>query len=318
MSSAESLLFSINATAPVFLVMVLGYLLRRRDVITQGFVSASNRLSFRVLLPVMLFNSIRNSDFLSYLDGKYIAFCIAFLLIYPLVIWILAAPFLKNKRQLGSFVQGVYRGNTAIIGVSVAQNIYGMDLGTIPLMIAIALVMYNVVSVVILSINGGSAGSIGFRVRKMLWGIATNHIIWGILLGIICVSLPIRFPEAIDKSFTTVGNSATFVSLLAAGGGFVLEDFKRDFKLISFAAFVKLVFMPIMAISAGYLVGFRGNVLFSMLVMAGVSTATTSTVMANELGCDESLAVNILALTTMLASITLTAWIWVMYTLNLL
>lgn len=314
----ESLLYSVNVTVPVFAMMVLGYVLRRLHVINVEYIKCSNRLTFRVLLPVMLFNSMRTSDLRIAFSLDFLLFCFAFLLIYPLVVWLAASRFIKDRKKLGSFVQGTFRGNTAVIGVSVAQNIYGSDLGPMPLMLALSMFMYNTVSVLILTCNGSSDTSPKQQVVSVCKGIATNPIIWGILLGMVCSLTRLQFPTAIDKIFTNIGGIASVVSLIAAGGGFSMESFRADAKLIGAATVTKLLVMPFAALTLGYLIGCRGVTLFSLLVMSGVSTATTSAVMARELKCDENLAINILAVTTLCAAFTLTMWVCVLYSLGLL
>ncbi len=145
----ESLLYSVNVTVPVFSMMILGCILRRAGIIHEEYVKDSNRLTFRVLLPVMLFNSMRGSDFRGAFDLGFLLFCFLFLIVYPCTVWLIASRFIQDRRKLGAFVQGTFRGNTAVIGLSVAQNIYGMDLGLMPLMLGVAMLMYNAVSVVI-------------------------------------------------------------------------------------------------------------------------------------------------------------------------
>lgn len=314
----ESLLYSVNVTVPVFSMMVLGCILRRAGIIHEEYVKDSNRLTFRVLLPVMLFNSMRGSDFRGAFDLGFLLFCFLFLIVYPCTVWLIASRFIQDRRKLGAFVQGTFRGNTAVIGLSVAQNIYGMDLGLMPLMLGVAMLMYNAVSVVILTCCGSTESTLRGQVTDVCKGIVTNRIIWGIFLGLFCSLVQVRFPTAIDKIFTNIGGVASTVSLIAAGGGFSMERFRSDAKLVVIASTAKLILMPIAALTLGYAFGYRGVTLFSLLVMSGVSTATTSTVMARELKCDEDLAINILAVTTLCTAATLTGWVCVMDVMNLL
>ena len=69
----ENLIYSVNVTLPVFAILAIGYLLRQAKVIDGAYVSGSNRLTFRLLLPVMLFNNMRSSDFLSYFDVGFLS-----------------------------------------------------------------------------------------------------------------------------------------------------------------------------------------------------------------------------------------------------
>lgn len=312
------LIYSINATVPVFAIMVLGYILRRANVISKEYVNDSNRLTFRILLPVMLFNSMRSSDFQGVYHPGFLIFCFAFLMVYPLIAWLIASRFIKDRKKLGSFVQGIFRGNTAIIGVSVAQNIYGSDLGPIPLMLGLTMLMFNTVSILILSLSGSSERTLRQQAAGVFRSIAGNQIIWGILLGLGCSLAQVRFPAAIDKILNNIGGVASVIALIAAGGGFSVESFRTDAKLITAAVIGKLVVMPSAAVILGYVIGFRGITLFSLLMMSGVSTATTSVVMSREMKCDENLAINILAATTMCVPFTFTVWVYIMNSMQLL
>ena len=314
----ESLLYSLNVTVPVFAMIALGYLLRRTGTINMDYVHGSNRLTFRVLLPVMLFNSMRNSDFQTVFDLHFALLCFLFLLIFPIAVLLIASRFIKDRKKLGSFVQGTFRGNSAVIGVSVAQNIYGADLGLIPLMLGVAMFMYNTVSTVLLTICGGEKLEPRQQVKNVVKNLLHNQIIWGVFLGLVCGLFRIRFPLIIDKIFNSIGGVASVVSLIAAGGGFTMESFRSNIGLIFSASAVKLIVMPAASLTVGYLAGLRGSSLFALLVMGGVSTATTSAVMARELKCDEELAINILAVTTLLAAFTLTMWVYLLSSLGLL
>lgn len=51
-------IYSLNATVPVFLVIVLGWWLRKIRFVTEEFVSVADKLVFKVALPVMVFQDI--------------------------------------------------------------------------------------------------------------------------------------------------------------------------------------------------------------------------------------------------------------------
>ena len=71
----ENLIFSLNATIPIFLVMVIGYILKNIKFLDEPFVKTLNSFNFKITLPVLLFRDIAGSDFLEVWDGKYVMFC---------------------------------------------------------------------------------------------------------------------------------------------------------------------------------------------------------------------------------------------------
>ena len=101
----ESLLFSLNSTMPLFFLMLLGYLLHRRQFLTDDFVAMANKFVFHVALPVQLFRDLATTDVRAAFDGSYVLFCFVVTLVSILAIWALAKLFLPDKRLVGEFVQ---------------------------------------------------------------------------------------------------------------------------------------------------------------------------------------------------------------------
>ena len=110
----QNFLYSLNATVPVFAVMVLGWLLKRAGFLTEEFIRTANKLVFHVALPAMLFLDIAQMDPTQLLDGRFVAFGAAVTLVSILLIWLLSRLLMKHKEQVGAFVQGAYRSSAAI------------------------------------------------------------------------------------------------------------------------------------------------------------------------------------------------------------
>ena len=119
----EQLLFSLNATIPVFLIMVLGYILKNLHILDEPFVKTLNSFNYKITLPVLLFRDIAESDFYSVWDTKYVLYCFFVTLFCIGIIWIMAGIFYKNKAQLGEFIQASYRSSAAVLGIAFIQNI---------------------------------------------------------------------------------------------------------------------------------------------------------------------------------------------------
>ena len=73
----SNFLFSLNVTIPIFLVMVIGYFLRRIGMLNDNFVTVANKFNFKVTLPFLLFRDLSTVDIISIFDWKYVLFCAA-------------------------------------------------------------------------------------------------------------------------------------------------------------------------------------------------------------------------------------------------
>ena len=83
----QNLLFSLNATMPVFFVMVVGYLLGQTGFLPPAFCKAADKLCFKVTLPVMLFLDMGSVDILHDFQPRFVLFCFAATLVGILAVW---------------------------------------------------------------------------------------------------------------------------------------------------------------------------------------------------------------------------------------
>lgn len=146
----ENLIYSLNATVPVFLIIVLGYILKRIGMLNAEFVRVANKFNFTVTLPALLFRDISQENILEIFDGRYVLFCALTTTISFAAIWILTKLCLKDKSMTGAFVQASFRSSAAVLGIAFIQNIYGNS-GMAPLMIIGAVPLYNIYSVIVLT-----------------------------------------------------------------------------------------------------------------------------------------------------------------------
>ena len=118
----DNLIFSLNATIPIFLVMVAGYLFRRAGFVDDAFVKTLNSFNYKVTLPVLLVVDISEADFYAVWDTRFVLFCFLVTLVCSLAIVLMTKLFLKDKSIQGEFMQASYRGSAAVLGVAFMQK----------------------------------------------------------------------------------------------------------------------------------------------------------------------------------------------------
>ena len=148
----DSFLYSINATVPIFLVMIVGWVIKQLGVIDDHFANVANKYVFKVALPVLLFKDIATADIRSDFNLAFVLFCMITTTIMFPAIWGLSYIFIKDKTQVGAFTQASARGSAAVLGIAFINNIYGNS-GMAPLMIVSAVPLYNILSVIILTFS---------------------------------------------------------------------------------------------------------------------------------------------------------------------
>ena len=314
----DNFVFALNATVPVFLVIALGFLLQKVHFLNDAFNKTANEYVFRCALPVSLFRSIAGMDFYSEFDPGFCLFCFLGTTAMFLGIWAAAWCFMKDKGQVGAFAQGAFRGNTALLGAALLQSICGSQ-AYAPLIILAAVPVYNVLSVVVLSLEAGGGGTLDrARVLGALKQVARNPILLGILAGMPFALTGRSIPLPADKVLSMLGGLASPLSLLVIGAGFRWQAALEKRRTTLLAALVKLVLLPAAALPPAAALGFRGEALVALLVMSGTPSAVSSYIMAENMGNDGVLANGIVAVTTLLSAVTLTGWIFLLRTLQLI
>lgn len=314
----EQLLFSLNATIPVFLVMVLGYILKQLKVLDEPFIKTLNSFNYKVTLPALVFRDIAESDFYSVWDTKYVLYCFFVTLICISVIWLLAGIFYKNKASLGEFIQASYRSSAAVLGIAFIQNIYGNS-GMAPLMIIGTVPLYNIAAVLILSFTGpGAHGLDRTSLKASVKGILTNPIIIGILLGMLTSALKLSFPTILSKTINNISGLATPLALIALGAGFEGRKAIKQVKPTAVATLLKLVVFPCLFLPLAVALDFTGPKLVAILVMLGSPTTVSCHIMAKNMGHEGTLTSSAVVATTFLSSITLTFFLFVLRSMGLI
>ena len=312
----ENLIFSLNATIPIFLMMLLGMLFRKLGWMDEVFAAKMNKFVFLVPLPVLLFEQLATVDFSEVWDIKFIIFCFVVTAI-SITISTLISLLWKDRSIKGEFIQATYRSSAALLGIAFIQNIYGTA-GMAPLMIIGSVPLYNIMAVVVLSVfKPGNNSFDKALVKKTLKGIATNPIIIGIVAGFVWSALKLSMPTILHKVVSNVGTTATPMGLMSMGATFELRKATSKMKPTIVAVFIKLVgfcavFLPVAAV-----LGFRNEELIAILVMLGSATTVSSFVMARNMGHEGTLSSGVIMMTTLLSAFTLTMWLDVLRSFGL-
>lgn len=312
----DNLIFSLNATIPIFLLMVLGVFFRKVGLLKENMINGLNQFVFKATLPVLLFGDLAKQDFSKAWDGKFVAFCfMATLLSISLVA--LMSMALKDKSQRGEFIQGAYRSSAAILGIAFITNIYGNS-GMAPLMIIGSVPLYNIMAVVVLSVfKPGNNSFDKALVKKTLKGIVTNPIIIGIVAGFVWSALKLPMPSILHKTVSSIGATATPMGLMSMGATFEMKKATSKMKPTLVAVFMKLVGFCAIFLPMAALLGFRNEEMIAILVMLGSATTVSCFVMARNMGHEGTLSSGVIMMTTLLSAFTLTMWLDVLRSFGL-
>ena len=313
----SNLIFCLNATIPVFFLLISGMVFMRKGIFDEAFVNKMNSFVFKIALPVLLFHDMYREDFYRVWDTRYVIFCFTATLL-SIGIVALVSCFLRDKRLQGEFIQAGYRSSAAIMGIALIQNLYG-DAGMAPLMIVGSVPLYNIMAVVVLSffkperekLSRAAIADAGKSILK-------NPIIWGVAAGLFWAVFRLPAPKILDTTLENIGRLATPLGLLAMGASFNLKKALESAGSAGLASFIKLVGLGLIFIPCAIAAGFRSDKLVAILIMCCSSTTVSSYVMAKNTGHEGTLTSSAVMLTTLFLSFTLTGWLFALKTMGFL
>lgn len=313
----DSLIYSLNVTVPVFVVIVVGYLLKKIGWVNHGFIDAANKINFRITLPALLIQDMVNNNFMEKFDLVYILFCAGVTTTSILFMWFVAKIFVRDKTIVGEFVQASYRSSAAVLGAAFILNIYS-DTGMVPLMILGAVPIYNIFAVIILTVEcpEKEAGQTK-TLKTTLKGIVTNPIILSIFMGVILSVLNVKFPKMLDNTITNFSKMATPLALLAIGASFEFGEAIKKIKPAIGAATMKLLGWAAIFLPIAIWMGFRDAKLMAIVIMLASPTTPSCYIMAKSMHSEGTLTSSVIVLSTVCSAFTITAIIYVLRSLGL-
>lgn len=312
----SNLIYSINATLPIFLLIILGKVLKTTKIINDEFTKTADRYVFRIALPSLLFSDLTENNVGSAFDGKYVLFCFSVTIFSIAVLWGLTEKFMKNEEQKGAFIQGSYRSSAAILGLAFINNMYD-SVGMAPLMIIGCVPLYNIFAVIILTLKGDNGGKKP-NMKETFINVMKNPILLSILIALPFALLNLHFPSFVNKAIGSVANTATPLALISIGASFEGKKALKKMKPTLLASFIKLILLASLFLPLAVFFGYRNQELMALLVMLGSPTTVSSYIMAKNTGNDGILTSSIIVLTTLLSSLTLTLWIFVLKSFGVL
>lgn len=310
-----NLIASINAVLPIGILLILGFGLKRLKVIDIRASKTLNSLSFKVFLPVLLFNTVYTTDLSSAINLKLIGFAVASILVVFIGLCLLIPLFEKDNKKRGVLVQGMLRSNVGVFGLPIAFALCeDGNVGPVPVMIAIAIPIYSALSIVALEIFRGQK----LDIMRIIRAVVTNPLIIGAIFGLTFSAFSIPLPVAIADVVSDVSGLATPLALIVLGASFNFTELKAYRKQIFIGLSTKLIVLPLIFLPISVLLGFRGVDLISLLIIFAAPTAVSTYTVAEQMEGDSVLAGQLVVLGSIIAIPTIFCIIFVLKQLMLI
>ena len=302
----QALSIAFHAIVPLFLIIALGFGVKRLGWIGPEDVRRFNKVCFYTFMPVMLFYNIYTSDFSHAVRLSYALFVVGMALAMILLAFLITLAVEKTPERRGVMIQAAFRSNFVLLGLPIAQELLpNASFGITALMIAIVVPIYNMMSVVVLEYFRGSKPKLG----EVLLAVIKNPLIIASVAGLLMKALHITLPDVLVSFAGKMNSAATPLILLLLGASFEIRHIARYRKQLLVCVGLRLLVFPGAILALAAAMGLRDIEFVTLLAMTAAPTAVNSFNMAQQLGGDSDLAGSAVVVSTAASFFTLFLWI---------
>lgn len=286
------------ALLPIALLIALGAALRRARFLAESFWPQAERLGYYVLLPSLFVHGLGTAR----LDGVPVLTLAAVLVgstvAVALVLLALRPRLALDGAAFTSVFQGGIRFNN-YVGVSAAAGLFGAQ-GIALAAVANAAIVptVNILCVLVFAWFGSGGRLAPAAILRQL---ALNPLVVASALGIALQATGLTLPPGIEPVLKALGQASLPLGLLCVGAALDFGTARTWIRPLAVTSAVKFGLMPLATVLACLALGLRGPAAATALLFQALPTASSSYIMARQLGGDAPLMAGIIALQTVLA-----------------
>jgi malonate transporter and related proteins len=296
----------IASLAPVFLIIVLGAVLRTRGLMDGGGWNGLERATYYIFFPAVIIMTLAKADLRTVPVIEVGVALIGAILIMTGILLasrkVLARLFGMSGPAFTSVFQGATRWNS-FVAIATAGALHGtMGLTLTAIAVAAMIPLLNVLAVVMLQRYAQDKPVV---LGPTLKAIVTNPFIWSSAIGIVINALGLHLPVVIVRFGDILGQAALGAGLLLVGAGLDVRAALTPRALTWLCCVLKLALMPAMVAAIAIFLGVSGVPLQVAILSAAMPTASGSYILARQMGGDAKLMAEILTVQTLVAVITI-------------
>ena len=304
-----NLIICFNAVLPLMIYLLIGFLIRKFNILDGDEVKRVNHMIFIVFFPALMFENLYSSNISESIDMRLELYGVTFLMVMFGLTWAFVHRIVKSDKTRGAMIQAIYRSNFVIMGLPITINIFGK--GNAAATAALVVVLPMPISP--LEYHRGGRTSAGDMIIRIL----KNPIILGALAAIACMALGIQVPKQVNSVISSMSDTCTVMAMIILGASFSPQGVAAGKKNLIISLVGRLFVFPAVGLTIAALLGFRGQEFIALLAMLAAPPAVSSFTMAQSMDSDGELAGNAVVFATPLSCLTIFLWLFLFKTLGM-
>lgn len=312
----ENFILAMNVVLPILLTMGIGYLIKKRGMLDEHSLNKMNSLVFRVFMSSLLFMNLYRLDpkrVFRTENLRFISFPVFMVLGMVFLSCLTFLPFVKENRKKSVLIQGAYRGNFILFGLSIAGSVYGEEgMGLTSLLLSVVIPTFNIIAILLLEYYRGQKVSL----QKIFRSTFKNPLMLSCFAALICLTFELRLLSVLEVTLSSLSKVATPLAFIILGASLEWGSLRKNWKYLSVVNIYKLILFPALTLSIAKMLHFEGMELLAYLSATACPTAVASFSMAKEMEADADLAAEIVISTSVFSILTIFVWIVVLKSLS--
>lgn len=291
----------VSALLPIFIIILLGSAAKRTEFLNSSFWEQADRAIYYVLFPALLIPKLSAADMSAVDLGQFGIVILCWISTASVVAFIFSHFIAKTSAGATSVFQGGIRFN-AYVGLAMSEALFGSDgLVMSAVIMSLMIPLINFCCVLVFSVLTSKSGSI----KGVFIAVSKNPLILSCLLGLGLNQTGIGFPAALEPIIKFLSSMALPLGLLSVGAGLNFKVLIKSSGELFWSSLYKLCLMPLFAL--GFCAFFALNSLSTSVVLlfATLPTATSSYILARQLGGDAPMMSAIITGQTLLSMISM-------------
>jgi predicted permease len=299
----------LSTIIPIFLVVLLGWIVHQRGFIPPEFLEPANRLVYYVAIPAMIFKSVSRSTLGDWFNPAMLVTTFTALVLVYAASWFYCRLVKMDPSQAGTYIQSAGHGNLGYVGLAVAFYFMG-ETGLVhaSVIAGFLMIFQNLLSVMALQAHAPDA----FRRHTgsvFVANVAGNPVILSALAGMVFSAWHIAMPLIIERTLSILSGLALPTALLLIGASLSLERIRLRIGQVLGVSMIKLMLLPAIGWLLSMIFQIDRQEFLPALILLAAPTATITYVMAKQMHGDADLAVATVSASTLLSSITFIFWL---------
>lgn len=294
----------LSALLPIALLIALGAWLKRRQFLADTFWPQAERLAYYVLLPSLFFHGLATATLNGVPWHSMVAVLVTSTVAVALMLVSARKLITTDNAAFTSVFQGGIRFNN-YVGVSAAAGLFGAQGIALAAVANAAIVPTVNILCVLVFARYGSGGKMSFG--QILRQLALNPLVLACLAGGLVQASGWGLPAGIEPVLKALGQASLPLGLLCVGAALEFGNLRQWLRPVGYASLFKFLIMPLATLGACHLFGLEGKAAMAALLFQALPTASSSYIMARQLGGDAPLMAGIIACQTLLAGVALPA-----------